>query len=128
MARQTMVIFSQHDPDDVLAHLSREDIQAIARFYRGRSSRQGALNDLTHEVGEDLLRRVSVPTLVVHSREDASIPFAHAEWSLEHIPHAQLYQSGMTGHFFWIGPDYPRISQQLTCFLREAAPAIDFQP
>jgi pimeloyl-ACP methyl ester carboxylesterase len=116
MARQTLAIFSSHDPDDAMKQLTGEDIAAIRRFYQGRSSRQGALNDLTHSVGVELLQKVSTPALVVHSREDASIPFSHAEWSLQNIPNAELCESGFTGHFFWIGPDYREICRRLVAF------------
>jgi len=118
MARQTLVIFSTHDPDDGLSRLSKEDVAGICRFYQGRSSRQGALNDGTHTVGADLLEKVRQPTLVVHSREDNSVPFTHAEWSLAHIPQAELCEAGLTGHFYWVGPEFPRISQRMTAFLQ----------
>jgi hypothetical protein len=26
--------------------------------------------------------------------------FSHAEWSLKHIPHTELYEAGFIGHFF----------------------------
>jgi pimeloyl-ACP methyl ester carboxylesterase len=118
MARQTLAIFSTHDPDDAMKRLSAEDVEAIRRFYQGHSSRQGALNDLAHSVGAELLQKVSVPALVIHSREDASIPFGHAEWSLQHIPNAELCESGFTGHFYWIGSDYQEICRRLVTFLR----------
>jgi pimeloyl-ACP methyl ester carboxylesterase len=118
MARQTMTIFSTHDPEDVLRQLTTEDIQKICRFYQGRSSRAGAMNDLGHAVGKDLLQKVRVPTLVIHSREDKSVPFSHAEWTLAHSPNAELCESGITGHFYWVGPDYQRVSQQLITFLK----------
>jgi pimeloyl-ACP methyl ester carboxylesterase len=118
MARQTMTIFSTHDPEDVLRQLTAEDIQKICCFYQGRSSRAGAMNDLGHTVGKALLQKVQVPTLVVHSREDKSVPFSHAEWSLAHIPNAELCESGVTGHFYWVGPDHQRISRQLITFLK----------
>lgn len=119
MARQTLAIFSTHDPEDALGKLSAEDIQSICRFYQGRSSRQGALVDTAHTVGADLLESIPQPSLVIHSREDNSVPFSHAEWSLEHIPQADLCESGCTGHFFWVGPDYARVSQRLVRFLGE---------
>jgi pimeloyl-ACP methyl ester carboxylesterase len=118
MARQTLAIFSNHDPDDALGRLSAEDIQAICSFYQGRSSRKGALNDGTHTVGGELLQTVCQPTLVIHSREDASVPFSHAEWSLAHIPGTELREAGFTGHFYWIGPDYQNISRRLVDFLK----------
>ena len=123
MARQTLTIFSTHDPQDGMQKLSEEDIRMIAHFYQGRSSRQGALADAAHSVGADLLEQVHQPTLVIHSREDNSVPFAHAEWSLKHIPQAELCEAGFTGHFFWIGPDFAAISQRMVDFLREKTPS-----
>ena len=117
MVQRTLTIFSTHDPDDGMSRLSSEEIKRISHFYHRHSSRQGALNDATHAVGTELLRSVRQPVLVIHSREDNSVPFSHAEWSLENIPHAELYEAGFTGHFFWIGPDYKGISERLTAFL-----------
>jgi pimeloyl-ACP methyl ester carboxylesterase len=119
MARQTLAIFSRHDPDDGMQKLSEEDIKTIANFYQGHSSRRGALNDGAHTVGEELLKMVRQPTLVIHSREDNSVPFAHAEWSLKHIPQAELCEAGLTGHFFWVGPDFARICERMVAFLQE---------
>ncbi len=119
MAQQTLAIFSTHDTGEGMSQLSKEDIQKICRFYQGRSSRIGALNDATHTVGGDVLAAIHQPTLVIHSREDNSVPFAHAEWTLKHIPQAELCEGGLTGHFHWVGPDFPRISQRMTAFLQE---------
>ncbi len=119
MAKQTIAIFSKHDPPDAFRRLTSEDVKNICRFYQRQSSRKGALNDLTHVVGEDLLRSVKVPTLVIHSREDNSVPFCHAEWSLSHIANAQLCEGGYTGHFYWIGSEYRRLSKQLIDFIKK---------
>jgi pimeloyl-ACP methyl ester carboxylesterase len=119
MARQTLTLFSTHDPDDGLSRLSSVDIKNICRFYQGQSSRLGALNDGMHTVGAELLRTIRQPTLVIHSREDNSVPFSHAKWSLENIPNAELCEAGFTGHFFWIGPDFQGISQRMVEFLKE---------
>jgi pimeloyl-ACP methyl ester carboxylesterase len=77
------------------------------------------LNDLTHTAGADLLQKIRMPTLVVHSREDASVPFAHAEWSLEHIPGAGLCEAGITGHFYWVGPGNGGVIQRLVEFFQD---------
>jgi len=121
MARQTLAIFSTHDPEDGMSRLSTEDIAQISLFFHGHSSRQGALADGQHAVGRETLQAVKQPTLVVHSREDASVPFSHAEWSLENIPQAELCEGGFTGHFFWIGPDFAPISQRMVSFLQGEA-------
>jgi pimeloyl-ACP methyl ester carboxylesterase len=121
MARQTLAIFATHDPDEALSKLSPEGIESIRRFYQGQSSRWGALNDAAHTVGKDLLKAISVPVLVIHSREDRSVPFSHAEWSLQHLSRATLCEAGGTGHFIWVGPEYQAISQQMIAFLRSEA-------
>jgi pimeloyl-ACP methyl ester carboxylesterase len=119
MARQTMAIFSTHDPDEAVSKLSSEGVESIRHFYQGQSSRMGALNDAMHTVGKELLQAISVPTFVIHSREDKSVPFHHAEWSLQNIPQASLCEAGFTGHFIWVDPDYKNISEQLIAFLHD---------
>jgi pimeloyl-ACP methyl ester carboxylesterase len=121
MARQTMAIFSAHDPKDALDRLTPEDIKKICLFYQHHSSRVGALNDLRHTVGKELLQKIKMPTLVIHSREDKSVPFSHAEWATANIPRAELCEGGFTGHFYWVGSDYQRISRRLNVFLKADA-------
>jgi pimeloyl-ACP methyl ester carboxylesterase len=122
MARQTMAIFSTHDPEDAVNRLSLQGIEAIRQFYQGRSSRAGALNDAAHTVGRELLQAVTMPVLVVHSREDKSVPFSHAEWSLQNIPRATLCETGFTGHFIWADPAYENINTQIADFLHHEHP------
>ena len=117
MARQTMAIFSTHDPDDAVSRLSPDGIEGIRQFYQGHSSRKGALNDATHTVGQQL-QAIKIPVLIVHSREDKAVPFAHAEWSLQNIPRAKLCETGFTGHFIWVDPEYARINAQMAAFLQ----------
>ncbi len=118
IAKQTMSIFSTHDTGDAFRQLSPRDIELICRFYQRHSSRIGAMNDLTHTAGKELLQRLKIPTLVIHSRADKSVPFTHAEWSLANIPNAELCESGVTGHFYWVGPDYQQVSEKLTAFFK----------
>ena len=117
-ALQTLAIFSTHDPKDTISRLTPENIQTLCHFFHNHSSRAGAFSDLTHIVTKELMQGVLSPTLIIHSREDASIPFHHAEWSMEHIPHVRLCESGLTGHFYWIGPDYQRVCESMINFLR----------
>jgi pimeloyl-ACP methyl ester carboxylesterase len=118
-ARQTLAIFSTHDPEDALSRLSPEEVMKFSSFFHGQSSRKGALTDLCHTVGKDRLQEITQPTLIIHSREDKDVPFSHAEWALENIPRAELCEAGFTGHFFCVGPDFLRISHRMVAFLQE---------
>ena len=79
--------------------------------------RLDALNDLTRTVGDGVLGAIRQPVLVIHSLEDRAVPFGRAGWALEHIPQAELCEAGYTGHFFWIGPDFQRLSERMIAFL-----------
>lgn len=43
-------------------------------------------------------RKISIPTLVIHDREDAEVPFAHAEELARAFPHARLLPTSGLGH------------------------------
>jgi hypothetical protein len=46
------------------------------------------------------------------------VPFSHAEWALKHVPQAELCEAGFTGHFFWVGPDFPHLYLRINEFLK----------
>lgn len=55
--------------------------------------REAALQALTSQSSLDLtdvLPRLAMPTLVVHGHHDQARPLAHAEWLVNHLPHAEL--------------------------------------
>jgi hypothetical protein len=52
--------------------------------------------------------------MVIHSREDDSASFSHAEWSREHIAKVESCEAGFTGQFFWIDPDTPGIRPEVS--------------
>lgn len=79
----------------------------------------GIENDWANAVGEVWLAPASVrcPTLVLHDRADPLVPFAHAEWALHCIPHAELRELHAGGHLIWVGKDGERMGEERTTFL-----------
>lgn len=119
MARQTMVLFSRQNTDEVMRRLNREDLKKIRRFYGNRSSAVGARADLGHRVGEEVFAGIKAPVLVVHSPEDLSVPFENAEYALGRIKGAALVEAGMCGHFIWLGPEAETVDERIVGFLKE---------
>lgn len=72
-------------------------------------SGSGFLNDLrigSRELGaarRAALADVRIPTLVLASRHDGGVRFAHAESDAATIPGARLVDSGAPSHLFWLG-------------------------
>lgn len=103
---------------EVLAGLSAEQrATLVALFSRMRSGR-GFTNDL-----RDLRRRpdanpeVAQPTLVIASRQDGAVPFAHAESLMAGIQGAELVVSNSDSHLIWFASDYPVIADKIRSFL-----------
>ena len=86
--------------------LRREDIQELADTMKHFRSKEGFLNDIDQNIEEDNLRRIRSSTLIVHSRNDASVPFEHAEHAHNLIENSRLIPlDNEWGHLFWLGED-----------------------
>jgi pimeloyl-ACP methyl ester carboxylesterase len=113
-----LAVTSSHDTLDIRARLKRSDLEAVRRFFSSGSSAAGALADWDHDVPEAHLAAVRVPTLIVHSRDDRSVPFAGAKRAHDLIPGSHLIAPATGGHFLWIGPGAEEITQRVIAFLK----------
>ena len=100
---------------EVLAALTEEDRATLVALFSQMRSGQGFCNDL-HQVA-DVTSEVGQPTLIIATRKDGAVPFAHAESLAAGIRNAKLVVSESDGHFIWFGVDYPSIASQIRSFL-----------
>jgi pimeloyl-ACP methyl ester carboxylesterase len=107
---------------EVVAGLRAEDrAMLLALFARMRSGR-GFLNDLRPT--PDITARIDQPALVIATRTDRGVPFAHAQSLANSIRHAKLVESRAHSHFVWLAPDWPVIAEQIRAFLDTGPPLI----
>ncbi|MFF0130375.1 alpha/beta fold hydrolase [Streptomyces mirabilis] len=103
---------------DVVAGLSPESrAELVALFSRMRSG-HGFLNDLKttrHPVPP--ANGITQPALVIASRRDGAVPFAHAQALVAALPHAQRVESRSDSHLIWFGEDWPSIAERIRAFL-----------
>jgi pimeloyl-ACP methyl ester carboxylesterase len=120
LARVTMSIFGTHDPDEAVKRLSKADIEAIGSFYLrwGASWGQAASNDMDHAAEAAVLNSIKAPTLIVHSRGDAAIPFAVAEYSHANIAGSELWESPAWSHMV-SGPEAAVVDTKVVEFLKK---------
>ena len=105
MAEKTLSLFSTHDPDDFMKHISRQDIKSLLKLYKTKAYVEGPLIDLKSQPQVSVLNKIIAPTLVAHSKEDKSVEFDNAEYSVQNIKSAELYVSPTWSHFPWFGPN-----------------------
>jgi pimeloyl-ACP methyl ester carboxylesterase len=82
---------------------------------------------LLHVLGDidvtDLLPRVAVPTLVLHSRGDARVPFEHGLMLAREIPGARVVPLESRNHLILSHePAWARFIDEVCGFLNEDAP------
>jgi len=105
---------------DVMAALKPEDAATLIDLFSWMRSGHGFLNDLRPT--PDVTGDVDQPTLVIATRNDGGVPFAHAESLAAAIRHATLVQSQADTHLIWLGHDWPTIADTIRDFLTTEPP------
>jgi pimeloyl-ACP methyl ester carboxylesterase len=107
----------------LLAGLGDQHRASLLRLFVGMRSGRGFLNDLRGAA--DVTAQVTQPALIIASRQDGGVSFAHAEALAASLPHATLVESGASSHFIWFGEDYPVIAETIRQFLtRDPTPPL----
>ena len=120
LARVSMSIFGSHDPDEAVKRMSKADIDGISSFYLrwGPSWGQAGSNDMEHAAEDAVLNSIKAPTLIVHSRADAAIPFAVAEYAHANIAGSELWEAPTWSHMI-SGPGAAVVETKVVEFLRK---------
>jgi pimeloyl-ACP methyl ester carboxylesterase len=100
---------------DVMAALRPEDRVTLRALFDQMRSGRGFRNDLRPT--PDVTADVTQPTLVIGTRHDGGVPFAHAQALAANIRHAELVESHADSHLIWLGPDWPAIAATIRAFL-----------
>jgi pimeloyl-ACP methyl ester carboxylesterase len=104
---------------EVVAGLSAEQQATVVALLSRMRSGRGFTNDLRElRRRPDVTPEVAQPTLVIASRQDGAVPFAHAQSLLAGIEGAELVVSQSDGHMIWFASDYPVIADKIRSFLR----------
>lgn len=103
----------------VVTALSAKDRATLIDLFSRMRSGRGFLNDLAatpHSAG-----KVTQPTLVIASRNDGAVPFAHTGALASTIQHSSLIESDADSHFICFSPrlagdqpEDPRLPHQLS--------------
>jgi pimeloyl-ACP methyl ester carboxylesterase len=99
----------------VMASLRDEDRAFLLGLFAEMRSGRGFSYDLRET--PDVTAQVQQPTLVVATRTDGGVSFAHALSLVNAIRGAQLVESRAPSHMVWFGADWPIVAEQIRAFL-----------
>ncbi|WP_439882727.1 alpha/beta fold hydrolase [Pontibacter sp. MBLB2868] len=96
--------------------LDKNDIKELLTAFNYYNSKQGFITDIEHTIAPGLISKVTCPTLIIHSKNDNSVPFEHAAYAHKMISNSKLVVlDNEWGHLFWIGKDsHESIKKTLT--------------
>jgi len=100
--------------------LKKEDIQELILSMKHYNSKTGFLNDINQTIDYDIFTNINCPTLIIHSKNDNSVPFEHALYSKKMIENSELVElNNEWGHLFWIGTDSKKSIEKTIEFIEE---------
>ncbi|WP_246092815.1 alpha/beta hydrolase [Terrilactibacillus laevilacticus] len=72
------------------------------------------VNELTIED----VQTVTCPTLIMHSKNDASVPLEHAYFAQDNIPSSEICILDSWGHLIWLGNSSDETDESIISFLK----------
>lgn len=100
--------------------LEKSDINELLTTFKHFSSKTGFMCDIDHDVEESQISDIQCQTLVIHSKNDNSVSFEHAEYAKKMIKKSILIGlDNEWGHLFWIGKDSNESIKKIIKFIEE---------
>lgn len=98
--------------------LPKEDVRELVRHLKYFRSKRGFVNDIDQNISVDILQNITCPTLILHSKNDNSVPIGHAELAKDKIKNVKaVFIDNLWGHMIWIGTDYELVKYEIFSFI-----------
>lgn len=103
--KQMFPSFSTLKYSETKDQIGKGDIEAFRRMNNRQRSGFGFFIDLeqVNKIRTERLQEITCPTLIMHSKNDASVPTEHAHHAHKSIPTSELCILDSWGHLIWLG-------------------------
>lgn len=89
-----------------LHKLDNGDVKELLSTFQHFNSKSGFMIDIEQNVDSETITKIQCPALIIHSKNDNSVSFEHAEHANKMINNSKLIGlDNEWGHLFWIGKD-----------------------
>lgn len=86
--------------------LDKNDVNELVLTFRRFNSKTGFMSDIEQNIEDKTISMIQCPTLIIHSKNDNSVPFEHAKHANKMIKNSKLIGlDNEWGHLLWIGKD-----------------------
>lgn len=100
------------------ASITRQEVEELSNVLKKYRSKEGFVNDIDQNIDAATLKKIRCPTLILHSRYDASVSPEHAEHAHREIQGSKLYMlENQWGHMLCLGKEYQEVSSIIHEFL-----------
>ena len=98
--------------------LDKNDSKELLLSFTHYNSKTGFMCDIEQDIEPRLIRKIQCTTLIIHSRNDNSVSFEHAEYASKKIKGSTLIGlDNEWGHLFWIGKDSTELIKNIIEFI-----------
>ncbi|MBN2280193.1 MAG: prolyl oligopeptidase family serine peptidase [Candidatus Marinimicrobia bacterium] len=80
------------------------------------NSGTGFIYDVDHRAKN--IEQIKCPVLIIHSKNDGSVPFSHAEYANKKIKQSELFVAPTDSHFIYIGQGSEEVLRKRFEFLK----------
>ncbi len=100
--------------------LKNDDIEELVTTMKFYNSKKGFMNDIDQNIGDEIIRKIKCPVLIIHSENDNSVLIEHANYANRMINNSQIeVLKNEWGHLFWIGNDSEGSIRKTLKFIEE---------
>jgi pimeloyl-ACP methyl ester carboxylesterase len=117
LARIFLPQFSTLSKKEIMNQMDSSDIKELVKMINRYASDNGFIYDLEHQTEKEVLQKIEVPTLIMHSKYDKSVSFEHAEYAAANIKGSEIYADDFWGHLIWLGGSSEKRNRKLLEFL-----------
>lgn len=111
--------FSKLSIEKIKQRTKETDIEEIRKMNNRQHSGHGFLIDIDQtNIPAKTLQKVTCPTLVMYSENDASVSVDHAYHANKNIASSQLCKIDSWGHLIWLSETIEEVDQTLISFMR----------
>lgn len=110
---------SKASSQSILSGMTKDQSDRFISAFLMYSSYKGFLFDLSNYADAKDLENIKAPTLIIHSKNDNSVPFEFAVYANQKIIGSKLLEleNNLLGHFIWLDEEYGETKDKIKQFL-----------